>query len=47
MPKRGKHFRDEDIKVSFANVNLLGKNLGAKLIGAWDPAQDIDLIGLS
>jgi len=47
LPKRGKHFRDEDIKVSFANVNFLGKNMGAKLIGAWDPAQDIDLIGLS
>jgi hypothetical protein len=46
MPKRGKHFRDEDIKVSFANVNLLGKNMGAKLIRAWDPAQDIDLVGL-
>ena len=47
LPKRGKHFRDEDIKVEFAGVNFLGKNMGAKLIGAWDPAQDIDLTGLS
>jgi len=47
LPKRGKHFRDEDIKVSFANISFLGKNMGAKLTGSWDPAQDIDLNGLS
>ena len=47
LPKRGKHFIDKDIKVSFAGVTLLGKNMGAKLIGSWEPVQDIDLAGLS
>lgn len=46
LPKRGKHFRDEDIKVSFADISFLGKNMGARLTGSWDPAQDIDLNGL-
>jgi len=47
LPKRGKHFIDKDTKVRFVGVTLLGKNMGAKLIGSWEPAQDIDLTGLS
>lgn len=47
LPKRGKHFDDKDIPVSFGNISFLGERMGAILIGAWDPANDIDLTGLS
>ena len=43
LPKRGKHFRDEDVKVGFANIDFLGKGMGMRIIGRWDPALDIDL----
>jgi len=47
LPKSEKHFKDEDVRVSFANINFLGKDMGAKLIGSWEPASDIDFTGLS
>jgi len=47
LPKRGKHFNDEDISVSFGNISFLGKSMGAKLVEEWNPAVDIDLTGLS
>lgn len=46
LPNREKHFKDEDVRVGFANINFLGKDMGARLIGTWDPALDIDLAGL-
>jgi hypothetical protein len=46
LPKRKKHFQDEDVRVSFANINFLGKDMGARIIGSWDPASDININGL-
>lgn len=46
LPKREKHFKDEDVSVGFANINFLGKGMGARIVGSWDPALDIDLTGL-
>lgn len=47
LPKRGRHFNDEDIKVKFGGISFLGEEMGAKLLNPWTPAIDIDLTGLT
>lgn len=47
LPKREKHFKDKDIRVSFAGINFLGKDMGAEIIGRWEPASDINITGFN
>jgi hypothetical protein len=47
LPKRGKHFLDEDVPVEFGDVRFLGKGLGMTWQAPWDPVADIDLTGLT
>lgn len=47
LPKRGKHFRDEDIVAEFGGIRFLGEGLGMSLQDLWDPGEDIDLTGLT
>jgi hypothetical protein len=47
LPKRGKHFRDEDVAVRFGDIRFLGEGLGMTLKAPWDPEKDIDLTGLA
>lgn len=46
LPKLGKHYSEEDADFEFNGVKLIGKNMGLKLIGPWNPKDDIDFEGL-
>ena len=46
LPKRDKHFKDEDVVVEFGGVRFLGERLGMTLQAPWDPEEDIELTGL-
>lgn len=46
MPKRGKHFVDEDVPAEFGGIKFVGKRMGMRKLRPWDPSTDIDLTGL-
>ncbi len=46
LPKLGKHYSEEDADFEFNGVKFLGRSMGLKLIGAWNPKDDIDFEGL-
>ena len=46
MPKLGKHYEEDDATFELNGVRLIGKNMGLRLIGRWDPKLDIDFTGL-
>jgi len=46
LPKRDKHFVDQDVDVEFGGIHFLGEGLGMSLKTPWHPLEDIDLDGL-